>query len=87
MLGVMKMDVDTCMNKYLEVAPIIFPKEGFLSGSTVGKFFHGVRGAARFDGGPLESVVKDLVIEMLESGPDTPLESTEQALEIAGCRT
>lgn len=61
MLGVLGMDVDTCINKYLEMAPIIFPKERFLSGSTVGKVFLGVRGAARVEGALLESVVKSMV--------------------------
>lgn len=81
------MDVDTCINKYLEMAPIIFPKERFLSGSTVGKIFLGVRGAARFEGAPLESVVKAMVKERLQTEPDAPLESKERAEETAGCRT
>ena len=87
MLGVLKMDIDTCIDKYLEMAPIIFPKEGFVSGSIVGKIFHGVRGAARFDGAPLESIVKEMVTEALKSGPDTLFESTEGAEETASCRT
>ena len=87
MLGVLKMDVDTCIDNYLEMAPIIFPKEGFVSGSVLGKVFHGVRGAARFDSAPLESVIKQLVTETLESGPDTLFESTERAQGTASCRT
>ena len=87
MLGVLKMDVDTCIEKYLKMAPIIFPKEGFVSGSTFGKFFKGARGAARFDSAPLESVIKQLVTETLDSGPDTLFESTERAQATASCRT
>lgn len=87
MLGVLGMDVDTCINKYLEMAPIIFPKERFLSGSTVGKVFLGLRGAARFEGAPLESIVKAMVNEKLESGPDAPFESAERAEKRAECRT
>jgi hypothetical protein len=30
MLGTFRMDIDTCIETYLEMAPKIFPKEGFL---------------------------------------------------------
>lgn len=87
MLGVLKMDVDECIDKYLDMAPKIFPKERFFSGSALGKIIHGFRGAARFDAANLESAVKELVTEKLDTGQDAPFESLEQAKESAGCRT
>ena len=87
MLGVLRMDVDECINKYLKMAPIIFPTEGFLSGSSLGRFIQGVRGAARFDAQNLESVVKQMVNEKLKSGQDTLLDSVEQPKDAGDCRT
>lgn len=86
MLGILRMNVDECIEKYLEMAPRIFPKEGFVSRFKLGKFLSGVRGSARFDASNLESIVKDMVSEKLQTGPDAPLESPERAKESAGCR-
>ena len=73
MLGTLGMDVDTCINHYLAIAPGIFPEEGFVSGSTIWKLFKGARGTACFDAESLEGFVKDLVAEQLTvSRPDTP---------------
>ena len=81
MLGVLRMDIDTCISKYLSMAPKIFPEEGFISRSKVGKFFKGVRGEARFDATNLEKVIKEMVSEtfgdkgesaLLHVGEDQP---------------
>lgn len=87
MLGVLRMDVDECINKYLEMAPKIFPTEGFLSGSSLGRLIHGVRGAARFDAQKLEFVVKQMVNEKLKSGQDTLLDSVERPKDAGDCCT
>ena len=87
MLGVLRMDVDECINKYLEMAPKIFPTEGFLSGSSLGKFFHGVRGVARFDAQNLEFVVKKMVSEKFKSGQDTLLDSVARPKDAGECCT
>jgi hypothetical protein len=63
MLGVLKMDVDTCIKIYLEMAPKVFPSEGLVSRSKLGKFLKGARGTARFDSGELEKFFKALVVE------------------------
>ena len=49
MLGVLRMDIDQCIESYISMAPRIFPHEGFISGSRVGKLFKGIKGSARFD--------------------------------------
>jgi hypothetical protein len=77
MLGVLKMDVDTCIKTYLEMAPKIFPAQGFVSGSMVAKLLKGVKGTARFDGGELEKFVKALVADRLGGGEDVLLDSDE----------
>ena len=61
MLGVLRMDVQTCIDEYLEMAPEIFPIEGRISGSTMGKLLKASRGHSRFDPAPLEAAVKRLV--------------------------
>ena len=55
------MDVDTCINEYLDMAPDIFPVKGAISGSKLGKLMGVVRGTQRFDPAPLEKAVKRLV--------------------------
>ena len=87
MLGVLSMDVDECINKYLEMAPKIFPTEGFLSGSSLGRLIHGIKGAARFDAQNLEAIVKEMVNEKIKSGQDTPLDSIERPEDAGDCCT
>lgn len=87
MLGTFRMDIDTCIQTYLDMAPKIFPKEGFLSGSRTGKFFKGARGIARFDPGPLESIVRDLTsAAFTETGPETNLDATNARGDGKSCR-
>lgn len=57
------MDVKTCIEEYLAMAPKIFPEEGFISGSKIVKLFQGLKGAARFDEYALEDCVKRMVAQ------------------------
>lgn len=34
MLGTLRMDIQTCIDEYLELAPKIFPVEGLIRGTT-----------------------------------------------------
>lgn len=71
------MDIDTCIDEYLKMAPGIFPMETLISGSKIGKLFTIARGQQRFDPKPLEDVIKGLVVKHLgeraTAGADTPL--------------
>jgi hypothetical protein len=77
MLGTLRMDVDTCINEYLDMAPAVFPVEGVISGSNLSKFVKAVRGKQRFDPAPLEEAVKRLVekhvTDRATKGKDTSL--------------
>src|SRR6266480_5685903 len=77
MLGTLRMDIDTCINEYLDMAPDIFPVEGVISRSKFSKLVNAVRGKQRFDPTPLEEAVKRLVKRHLADratrGEDTPL--------------
>ena len=82
------MDVDTCISKYLSMAPEIFTEEGFVSGSKWGKIFKGVRGEARFDAKILERVVKDMVCEAFGDHNEDALLQIDQPEEgLLQCRT
>ncbi|KAH0542025.1 hypothetical protein FGG08_003574 [Glutinoglossum americanum] len=78
MLGTLRMDVDTCIKEYLNMAPDIFPVEGVVSGSRLGRVMGVVRGRQRFDPASLEEAVKRLVGEHLADraigGEDTPIQ-------------
>ena len=88
MLGVLRMDIDTCISKYLSMAPQIFPEEGFVSGSKWGKIFKGVKGEARFDAKNLEKVVKDMVCEAFgDQKEDAPLQIDQPEEGLRQCRT
>jgi patatin-like phospholipase/acyl hydrolase len=70
MLGTFSMGVQECIDAYLDMAPKIFPKEDFVSGSALGKAWKGVRGTARFDAAALEAEVKKLIVEHLKEEPN-----------------
>jgi patatin-like phospholipase/acyl hydrolase len=70
MLGTLSMSVQECIDAYLDIAPKIFPKENFVSGSTLGRVWKGVRGTARFDAAALEAEVKKLTVENLKEDPN-----------------
>jgi hypothetical protein len=63
MLGVLGMDITTCISTYLDMAPKIFPEEGFIAGSKISRLFKGIKGSARFDAANLETVVKAMVAD------------------------
>ena len=65
MLGTLRMDIDACINEYIDMAPEIFPVENFISGSTFGKLVKVARGKQRFDPTPLEIAVKRLIRKYL----------------------
>lgn len=81
MLAVLRMDIETYISSYLDMAPRIFPEEGFIPGSKVGKLYKGIEGTARFDATELEAIIKAMVAARLGTQDDT-LEN-----ENAGCRT
>lgn len=82
------MDIDTCISKYLSMAPKIFPKEGFVSGSKVGKLSKGVRGKARFDAMNLENMIREMVTETFGGLGETTLLQSERSEEsLSQCRT
>jgi patatin-like phospholipase/acyl hydrolase len=74
MLGTLGMKIDDCIQEYLELAPKIFPTEGFVVRSKPSKLFKAVRGSARFDAMALENEVKKLVEKYLRREPDSALE-------------
>ena len=37
MLGILRMDIQTCIGAYLQMAPKIFPIEGVIGGNVVGR--------------------------------------------------
>ncbi len=59
------MDIQTCIDEYLRLAPEIFPVEGLVGGSRVGRFFKILRGRQRFQAEPLELATKRLVKKYL----------------------
>ncbi len=59
------MDIQTCIDEYLRLAPEIFPVEGLVGGSRVGQFIKILRGRQRFQAEPLELAIKRLVKEYL----------------------
>jgi hypothetical protein len=61
MLGILRMDIDTCIEEYLNIAPQIFPVEGKITGSLAGRLLTVARGKQRFDPDPFEAAIKGLV--------------------------
>ncbi|MCJ1471106.1 hypothetical protein MMC07_009754 [Pseudocyphellaria aurata] len=77
MLGILRMDIDTCIKAYLEIAPDIFPVESMFSNSTLGRFTKVVRKKERFSPIPFENAIKRLVADHLKEratdGENTPM--------------
>ena len=65
MLGTLRMDIQTCIDEYLKLAPQIFPIESRTQGSTFGKFVKMAGGRQRFKAEPLELAIKKLVKQHL----------------------
>lgn len=77
MLGRLGMDIEQCIQTYLDLSPIIFPTESLLGGSKLGKLFKGAKGTARFPSTPFEAELRKLMTkhgldeeEKLEAGSD-----------------
>jgi len=79
-LGILRMDIDTYTFSHLDMAPRIYPEEGFIPGSKVGNFFKGIEGTARFNATEMEAIIKAMVAARLGT-QDATLEN-----ENAGCR-
>ena len=59
------MDIQTCIDEYLKLAPEIFPVKGLIGGSIFGKIVRVVRGRQRFKAKPLDLAIKRLVRKYL----------------------
>lgn len=59
------MDIDSCINTYIDMAPKIFPVEGIMSGSRLGKLLSAARGLQRFNPAPFEAAIKTLIKDHL----------------------
>ena len=76
------MDIQTCIDEYLKMAPDIFSVQG-LQGSKIGQVLTIARGRQRFKAEPLELTIKRLVKKQLgdrcTQGEETPFrfEATE----------
>lgn len=66
MLGILRMDIDTCIDTYLDMAPEIFPLEGRLSGSSLGRMAKIITNHQRFNPIPLENAIKKIVVDQLK---------------------
>ena len=77
MLGTLQIDINFCINEYLNMVPDIFPVKSMVSGNKVSKLMKVVRGKQLFDSNPLKEVVKGLVQKHLANkatrGEDTLL--------------
>lgn len=76
MLGTLRMDIDTCIDEYLNMAPEIFPVKNIVSGSRFGVFANATMGTPRFDPEPLEMAVKGLVMKYLGDEVNSDGENT-----------
>jgi hypothetical protein len=65
MLGTLRMDVDTCINEYIDMAQEIFSIENVISRSMLGTIVNTMTGTQRFDPEPLEKAAKRLVKKYL----------------------
>jgi hypothetical protein len=70
MLGVLRMDVQTCIDKYIELASKIFPVENILARSRVGKTAKTLIDDTRFDPAPFEKAIKALISDYLRDRSD-----------------
>lgn len=88
MLGVLRLDIDTCISVYLKSAPDIFPEERFLSGTRLMKFLKGAAGIARFDANVLTEKVREIISHGPDDlAPDALLNNENRDLESKCCRT
>lgn len=78
MLGPLRMDLQTCINTYLKMAPEIFPIEGLMSGSKLSRIMCMLRGKNRFDPGPLESFLRRIISNQIGQRSGQGEETTMQ---------
>lgn len=88
MLGVLRLDVDTCIKLYLELAPQIFLEEKFLSGCKFAKILKGAPGQTRFD----SDILADKVKAIIPQGPtslsrDAVLDGNHEDADSSKCYT
>ena len=67
MLGILEMDVQTCIDEYISLAPRIFPLESSASRMSIIKVSKMIFGKPRFDPRPLEQEMKGLIGKHLEN--------------------
>jgi patatin-like phospholipase/acyl hydrolase len=66
MLGTLRMSIDDAITCYQDLAPKIFPEEGFVSGNIASRFVKAERGKARFNASAMEVEIKKLVANHLK---------------------
>jgi hypothetical protein len=82
MLGILRMDIDTCIKEYLEMGPKIFPVEGLISGSKISRLLKVLSDNPRFDPEPLEKAIQRLVQKYLKKdGKKASMRSEAQLQE------
>ncbi|MCJ1462238.1 hypothetical protein MMC07_000838 [Pseudocyphellaria aurata] len=74
MLGVLRMDIDSCIKAYLDMAPDIFPGERILADNKLGRI---VKSHVKDRRIPLQKAIKKLVVDQLKErateGENTPM--------------
>ena len=60
MLGTLRLDVETCIREYQNMAPDIFPVNK-MTGNRVGRLLKTLTGIPKFKPGPLENALKTLI--------------------------
>lgn len=80
MLGILRMDIDTCIRTYVELSKEIFPHENFIGRNKLVKFGKAIVGKPRFDADVLERNIKKLIREHLKKLPEHQ-GKTDQQLE------
>lgn len=77
MLGPLRMNIQDCIDEYLEMATKVFPPEHRIKRTKLAVFCGLVRGKERFDAQPLENFLQDLINrnvgERLGDGKNTTL--------------
>jgi hypothetical protein len=61
MLGVLEMDVETCIDKYIKLSREVFPEDNMVSRLKLVQWMQVTSGSDRFDHKKLERVIKDIV--------------------------
>jgi hypothetical protein len=91
MLGILQMDVQTCIDEYVRLAPRIFPLESSASKMSIIKVSKMILGKTRFDPRPLKQEMKGLIGKHLENrstaGENTTMKFEATSIESStGCK-